>query len=405
MPTITDVPLEPIRQELQFNTGVAIGLTGKEHRVSTSGDRPRQAIRYRFETDEAGAALREAQQRGDLVDSIEVPLWHEAIAVDFEAPASDEMADSITGDFEKANEIFAAKDKIFFNGSATTITGISAAAISFSSQVPIGSEGTNRREGLIAPRVSLSRIGGGDVSYFIEDGGVVQIQGNLDAFDSLSNDIVPTFVDVFPILDMRSETRDSLRRRFQQSLEVSDFERGGIFKTRSDLPESRAVERLYYHAESGTDEWRRLKGFLNCVQGRAKEFLLPTFTRDLMLSSPVGSNRNLLLLPEKPSDLKEGQYLRLEFESRNSQIVQVQSSREVGGKFELTLTEEVDSNEVIDFISFVWRSRLASDTVVIQHFSSYSVVALTAISLVVDATPIAEPGGEFDSSFGEGFAI
>ena len=422
---IPDNATEPTRQEIQFATTVAIGNTGRENRVSTTGNRPRQALRYAYDLDDAGTALRTLEQKASVVEDIDVPLWHEERTLELTLDPLNMGITSLgtaqgipAGTMAVLSSLYAVGDFAFINGYRRAITASDPTRITFAA-VPLAGD-TRARICSISPAVRLSRFSGGDIEYFAVNGGVATLTGTFTTFNSLAGGTAPTMVDVYPILNERPILPEQITKQFDQQIEVQDLEAGGIFQTRSDLPEAREINRLFFRAEPGA-EWNAWKGFLNHIQGRFEPFLLPTFTRDMepAQTNAISSDRREITVDNivgtegefrsLVDDWTPGQYLRLQFTDGTDQIVQARAAPVLtaSGSTEIRigLTQPVTGGKQLEYASFVYLSRLASDTVSVSHFSTYSVISLTTFSLIADRFDIIEGTGEFDSSFDSSFRI
>jgi hypothetical protein len=250
--------------------------------------------------------------------------------------------------------------------------------------VPAGSIIAPAFASVIENRQSLRRYAVNEVSEITVDSTVATARA---AFSRPGSTATITTFDGYPVLDKRPLANELVEQQFDTGYERFDYDTGTIEQitrwkfTRDEGPRQYLIHRAQQPAEM--DYWR---DFLDQLRGRLNPFLMPTYRKDLyMAATPADASITLLISgsdygsnfwPNAPY-----KYLYLWTASGQVCVKVTGVTITTGGDSLCTLSIALPSGSgyrSISFISFLLKSRLASDEVKLEHYGLESVLTLTA---------------------------
>lgn len=380
-------PRVPLVQTIAYATDVIITTRGIEQRIAT---RPHARVSYEFDIP-VSSELELRRIRTDLFNHTgepwKVPLWEEAVRL--LQPAS---GDLLTGNFEWLN--VNSNDELFIMAPsgvfelAVAIAPITDTEIALSENLtrtyPRGSIVTSVKEGVVRDATELSR-------YKVTAGRLPVEIDLIDQFPLGGSASNLTILGTLPVMDRRPLITDQVSESFLANLDRIDFGGKIVQRTHWDYPSIVYSKAFKF---TGALEFAYWKHLLEELHGRRKGFWCPTWRPDLELVEQPATGGSVIRVSNDPNFLESfGDSLShkgLQIHTLGGLIYRrlVGITDNEDGTISLTLNVALPNDENLSSItqlSLLEHSRLASDSVRIQHDGLQSVVSLATQTLQQNA--------------------
>lgn len=380
------VPDVPVNEIWQWLTDVMIATDGTEQRVGLRAV-PRRKLSAKL------VALTEEEVYDnfkkamfDFGGQVVIPYFQYSTSTTSDAPSgsTDISFNSARTDLREGEYVFLlAKDGQEL--AKIDVLGSSGATLDapITIDLPAGSIVAPAFASVVENKSTIARYSVNDAAEIMVDSISSQARAN---FKRPGSTAVINEFDGYPILDVRPLADAKVQDQFDYGYERFDYQTGAIEQitrwlfTRQDGPRQYLLHRV--QQPEILDWWR---GFLDAARGMLNPFLLPTYRRDLFVTEKpddayisltiTGSDYASLFWPMAP-------FKRLYLWTKAGQIpvrvksVELNDSGNTVCVLENAMPSGDDYRE-IEFISFLLKTRLASDEVQLEHYGLETIINLS----------------------------
>lgn len=384
MPNLLDTrPDLPLIQHVDYQTEVIIAHDGLEQRVGLRL-KPRQRLEYRMMLpDETSIRKFRRDLFNDLGDTWQVPLWQDTVRMTAALAGGGTV---VNGDFT-LSDIMTGDDVLLLSPDELTFEIAEITATTPSSVIlTIGSTNAYAINSAVVP-IELA-FAEDQSGYARRPTEVAELSLGLSLTTQkvLTGTGAPsiTLHDTLNVLDRRPLNNSPEALSFFQGLTRIDF--GNKFDVIEFGGRETKITRQKIYLANSRLERQYWKAFLDDVLGMREPFFVPTFRPDLVLSAQPAQGSATILVTDEPDYKVEyesslaHQDLYLQTEGGDITRGIASSVDNLDGTITLTLDVALPNDpdlSTINVISFLERSRLASDRVTFQHFDTYTLVSIS----------------------------
>lgn len=379
-------PEEPFQVSWEYRTDIFTARDGSEIRTSLRSNRPRQRVELDFvlQTDQERRELRQALFDNNLQQVI-VPLWFEP----FQIPGALNAGDvTLTGDFALSD--IRVGENVYIQNSTTGVGEIASVSTATPTALTLesGLQTGYPAGSAVYPTVTVQPDDEQRLRYYAVNAFDRQFGGLAQEQRSLGGAGVPalTIHEGLPVLEQKPSANNLVEETFSSRAETADF--GGITSTFKPQRYSNLVRPMQFYIDS-RETFQYWKLFLDTVYGQRDLFFHPTFQPDLVVTgyTPGTAIVEVQADPDFRTWFASAGNKSLRFVSQPGNVVEYRLVSSINEIDEDTLQlilpvalADTGPGGFISEISLLHQVRLASDTVRLQHFSSFSRLNLATVT-------------------------
>jgi len=369
-------------QIVKYRTDVLKAYDGTEARIKLRTN-PRQS--YQFSTllaDEATIREWRAALVRDLADSLELPIWHDAITTSADISAS---ATTIPGDFSYSE--LASGDTVLIQSADALIyeTRIVNTVAAGQITITVGTTSAYAQGSVIVPVIDAQMPDGAGFERYPTNAARFSLSLDLKVQPVIGGNGAAAIAthNSLNVLDRRHANDEPVNETFLLGMDLLDSINAfqvEKFQTYGDIVTVRK-----YHVNSIAErQWWR--AFLAAAHGMREPFYVSTWRPDLVIDTQPSIGGTTFLVTDAPNYVREYWYsaahksIHLETLGGTLYRLVTNAVDNMDGTITLTISPalpgDADSS-TIESISFLELSRFGSDEVTFEHFSSRVVVTAT----------------------------